>query len=177
MQFTAQQIAAVLGGTIYGNAEATVHDVAPIENATEGRLSFVCEEKYLPLLDTTGASIVLITSSLLTDAVATGSREGKATLIAVENARGAMAQLLKMVAEVMNPRKQGIEQPAFVSEGVEVPADAYIGAFAYIGKNVRFGQGVQIYPQTYIGDNVQIGDNTILYAGVKIYANCKVGND
>ena len=98
MQFTAQQIAAVLGGTIYGNAEATVHDVAPIENATEGRLSFVCEEKYLPHLDTTGASIVLITSSLLTDAVATGNRDGKATLIAVENARGAMAQLLKMVA-------------------------------------------------------------------------------
>ena len=177
MQFTAQQIAAVLGGTIYGNAEASVHDVAPIENATEGRLSFVCEEKYLSHLDTTGASIVLITSSLLTDSIAAGDREGKATLIAVENARGAMAQLLKMVAEVMNPRKQGIEQPAFVSEGVEVPEDAYIGAFAYIGKNARLGKGVQLYPQTYVGDNVQIGDNTILYAGVKIYANCKVGKD
>ena len=64
-----------------------------------------------------------------------------------------------------------------MSEGVKVPEDAYIGAFAYIGKNVRLGKGVQIYPQVYIGDNVTIGDNTILYAGVKVYYNCQIGAD
>jgi UDP-3-O-[3-hydroxymyristoyl] glucosamine N-acyltransferase len=86
-----------------------------------------------------------------------------------------MGQLLGLVSKAMNPPKQGIEQPCFIAEGVEVPQDAYVGAFAYIGKNVRLGAGVQIYSNVYLGDNVSIGDHTILYAGVKVYAHCKVG--
>lgn len=176
MEFNAQQIAAVLGGKIYGNANAAVSDVAPIESATEGKLSFLCEAKYLPYMDTSEASIVLVTNSLL-DGVSLEDRSGKATVIAVENARGAMAQLLQIVSKAMNPVRKGIEQPAYISESVEVPEDAYVGAFAYIGKNVHLGKGVQIYPQVYIGDNVRIGDNTVLYSGVKIYPHCTVGKD
>ena len=86
-----------------------------------------------------------------------------------------MGQLLQLVSKAMNPAKKGIEQPSFVGEGVDVPADAYVGAFAYVGKNVKLGKGVQIYPHVYIGDNVTIGDGTVLYDGVKIYAHCKVG--
>ena len=48
MQFSAQQIAALLGGALYGNANAQVSDVAPIEEAQAHHLSFVTEEKYLP---------------------------------------------------------------------------------------------------------------------------------
>jgi len=112
----------------------------------------------------------------MTDSI-TFEGETNATLIRVENARAAMGQLLALVAKAMNPAKQGIEKPSFVSEGVDVPKDAYIGAFAYIGKNVKLGKGVQIYPHTYIGDNVKIGDNTILYSGVKVYYNCVIGKN
>ena len=53
--------------------------------------------------------------------------------------------------------------------------DVYVGAFAYLGKNVRIGNHVKIYPQVYIGDNSIVGDDSILYAGVKIYEDCKIG--
>ena len=171
MEFSAQQIAMLLGGKIMGDANRKVSDVGPIESAHEGQLSFLCDAKYLPHLSQTGASVVLMTDSIVFEG------ETNATLIRVENARAAMGQLLALVAKAMNPAKQGIEQPCFVSEGVVVPEDAYIGAFAYIGKNVQLGKGVQIYPHTYIGDNVKIGDNTILYSGVKVYYNCVVGKD
>ena len=171
MEFSAQQIAMLLGGKVTGDANRKVSDVGPIESAHEGQLSFLCDAKYLPLLPQTGASVVLMTESIAFDG------ETNATLIRVENARAAMGQLLSLVAKAMNPAKQGIEQPSFVSEGVTIPEDAYIGAFAYIGKNVQLGKGVQIYPHTYIGDNVKIGDNTILYSGVKVYYNCVIGND
>lgn len=172
MQFTAEQIAAVVGGTIYGAKGRTVWDVAPVESAQEGQLTFITDDKNLPQLSQTQASIVLITSSLLK-----GDEQSAATIISVANARGAMGQLLQMVSEVLNPRKRGIEQPSFISEGVQVPESAYVGAMAYIGKNVKIGENVQIYPQVYIGDNVQIGDNTILYSGVKVYYNCVIGKD
>ena len=171
MEFSAQQIAALLGGKLYGNGNKTVSDVAPIEQATEGKLCFLCEEKYMQYLPDTQASVVLVTASLLNGQ----EPHSGAAVIAVENARSAMGQLLQLVAKAMNPPRKGVEQPCYISEGVEVPEDAYIGAFAYIGKNVRIGKGVQIYPNTYIGDNVRIGDGTILYAGVKVYYNCVVG--
>ena len=171
MEFSAQQIAMLLGGKIIGDGNRKVSDVGSIESAKEGQLTFLCDAKYLPYLSSTGASVVLMTDSIAFEG------ETKATLIRVENARVAMGQLLALVAKAMNPAKQGVEQPSYVSEGVAVPEDAYIGAFAYVGKNVQLGKGVQIYPHTYIGDNVRIGDNTILYSGVKIYYNCVVGND
>ena len=150
-------------------------DVAPIEQAQAHQLSFVTEEKYLPFIATSQAGVILVTQSLLNDSIIAAAQNAPTALIAVENARGAMAQLLQLVAKTINPTRQGIEQPSFISEGVSVPEDAYIGAFAYIGKNVRLGKGVQIYPQVYLGDNVVIGDNTILYAGSKVYYNCQVG--
>ena len=171
MEFSAQQIAMLLGGKVTGVANRKVSDVGPIESAHEGQLSFLCDAKYLPHLPQTGASVVLMTESIPFDG------ETNATLIRVENARAAMGQLLSLVAKAMNPAKKGVEQPSFVSEGVVIPDDAYIGAFAYVGKNVQLGKGVQIYPHTYIGDNVKIGDNTILYSGVKVYYNCVIGKD
>ena len=177
MEFSAQQIAALLGGALYGNANAKVSDVAPIEQAQTQHLAFITDEKYLPFLSTSKAGVILITRSLVEGKIAFPEGEGKAggAVILVENARGAMGQLLQVVSKAMNPPKKGIEQPCFISEGVAVPEDAYVGAMAYIGKNVHLGAGVQIYPQVYIGDNVTIGDGTILYAGVRIYAHCKVG--
>ena len=171
MEFSAQQIAALLGGKVMGDANRKVWDVGSIESAHEGQLSFLCDAKYLPHLSQTAASVVLMTDSIPFDGTT------NATIIRVENARAAMGQLLALVAKALNPAKQGIEQPSFIAEGVIVPEDAYVGAFAYIGKNVQLGKGVQIYPHTYVGDNVKIGDNTILYSGVKVYYNCVVGKD
>ena len=171
MEFSAQQIAALLGGKVTGDANRKVWDVGSIESAHEGQLSFLCDAKYLPYLSQTAASVVLMTDSIPFDGTT------NATIIRVENARAAMGQLLALVAKALNPAKQGIEQPSFIAEGVIVPEDAYVGAFAYIGKNVQLGKGVQIYPHTYVGDNVKIGDNTSLYSGVKVYYNCVVGKD
>lgn len=175
MEFSAGQIAALLGGKLIGNANAMVSDVAPIESAQSHHLAFITDEKYVHFLQTTQAGVVLVTKSLVSDPFSVN--RSPLTVILVDNARGAMGQLLQLVSKAMNPTKQGIEQPCFVSEGVHIPQDAYIGAFAYIGKNVRLGKGVQIYPNTYIGENVTIGDNTILYAGVKVYAHCQIGAD
>ena len=166
-----------MGGQLYGNANAMVSDVAPIESADAKHLTFITDEKYLPYLQNTKAGVLLITRSLVEGKIAFPEGEGKSggAVILVDNARGAMGQLLSMVSKAMFPAKKGIEQPSFISEGVVVPEDAYVGAFAYIGKNVRLGAGVQIYPNVYIGDNVVIGDGTILYAGVRVYANCQIG--
>ena len=176
MNFSAQQIAAFLGGQLIGNANALVSDVAPIESAQSHHLAFVTDAKYLPFLDTTQAGVVLMTKDLKDPKDLKVLKDSKdRAIILVENARGAMGQLLQLVSKAMNPAKVGIEQPSFISDGVSVPDDAYVGAFAYIGRNVHLGKGVQIYPHVFIGDNVTIGDFTVLFSGVKIYSHSQIG--
>ena len=173
MNFSAQQIAAFLGGQLIGNSNALVSDVAPIESAQSHHLAFITDAKYLPFLDTTQAGVVLMTKDLK-DPKALKDPKNRA-IILVENARGAMGQLLQLVSKAMNPAKVGMEQPSFISDGVSVPDDAYVGAFAYIGRNVHLGKGVQIYPHVFIGDNVTIGDFTVLFPGAKIYSHSQIG--
>ena len=171
LTFTAEQIARLVGGEIRGNAQVTVSDFAAIESAKEGTLCFLNDVKYIRYLPETKASVVLMSRSIAFEG------ETLATLILVDNARSAIATLMQMVSEAIHPRKKGIEQPCFIAEGVEIPEDAYVGAYAYIAPGARIGRGAQIYPQCYIGENVRIGDNCILYAGTKIYYNCIIGND
>lgn len=171
MQFSAEQIAGLLGGDIIGNPQAAVSDVSKIEEGRPGTLCFLGDEKFLKYLPETQATIVLMNRSLKFEG------ETAATLILVDNARGAVAMLMRMVQEVLQPRKKGVEQPCFIAEGVEIPEDAYVGAFSYIAKGAKIGKGAQIYPQCYIGENVKIGDNTLLYAGVKVYYNCVIGKN
>lgn len=178
MEFSASQIALLLGGKIIGDESRKVSDVAPIEQAAEGKLSFLCDEKFVGLLGQVKDGVVLVSKPLLTSPQGEEMvPETGATLILVDNARGAMAELLKIVAKAMNPAKKGIEQPSYINEGVTIPEDAYVGAFAYIGKNVKIGKGAQIYPHAYVGDNCVVGENTILYSGVKVYYNCVIGKD
>lgn len=173
MEFTAQQIAAFLHGEVKGNAQVKVSDLAKIEEGREGCLSFLANPKYVDYLYTTGSSIVLIDKSIEIDE----TKPVAATMVVVENARGAMGMLLNMVQAALNPKKQGIEQPAFIAEGVSVPEDAYVGAFAYLAKGVTIGEGSQIYPQVYLGENVKVGKNCIIYAGVKVYHDCVIGDN
>ena len=170
MEFKAEQIAQLVGGTVEGNPEAAVHTFSKIEEAAEGSITFLANPKYAHYIYTTGASIVLVSNTFEATA------QIKATLIRVADPYATLSVLLEYAAKAMTPQLTGIEQPCHIAEGVNVPDDCYIGAFAYIGKGVKLGKGVKIYPQAYIGDGVVIGDNTTIYAGVKIYHNCHVGN-
>ena len=52
----------------------------------------------------------------------------------------------------------------------------YVGAFSYLGENVKVGTGTKIFPGCFLGDNVTVGDNCILHPGVRIYHDCQLRN-
>ncbi|MDR0832836.1 MAG: UDP-3-O-(3-hydroxymyristoyl)glucosamine N-acyltransferase [Candidatus Symbiothrix sp.] len=173
MEFSAQQIAHILDGKIEGNAEAIVNNFSKIEEGKPGTITFLANPKYASYLYDTQASIALINSDFVLEKAVSPSL----TLIRVPNAYFALAQLLELVNQ-SKPQKRGIEQPSFIHPSAKIGKDdVYIGAFAYIGENVKLGKNVAIYPNSYIGDNVTIGSNTTIYAGVKIYEECVVGSD
>lgn len=170
MQFTASQIAALTGGTIEGDANAVVDTFAKIEEGHAGAISFLANPKYTHYIYTTGSSVVLVGRDFVPE------QPLDCTLIRVDDPYATVAALLDMVSKMMQPEFTGIEQPSFIGEGVEIPEDAYVGAFAYIGKGAKIGRGAKIYPQAYVGPNAVIGDNAIIYPNATVYHNCKVGN-
>lgn len=168
MEFKAQSIADFLGGTVEGDSNSVVSDVAKIEEGRPGTLAFLSNPKYNKYLYETEASIVIINENYELESPV------KATLIRVPDAYKAFASLLELYQQAKG-NKTGIENPSFIDPSAKIGNDIYVGAFAYIGKNVKIGKHVKIYPQVYIGDNTSIGDDSILYAGVKIYEDCKIG--
>lgn len=168
MEFTAEDIAEFLSGEVDGNAKVKVTNVSRIEEGKPGTLSFLANAKYEHYIYSTQSSVVLVNKTFKAE------KEIETTLIRVEDAYQALAQLLEMY-EQSKPQKTGIEEPSFVSKSSKLGEKIYIGAFAYIGSNVQIGNNVKIYPHSYVGDNVVIGDNTVLNSGVKIYEGCKIG--
>jgi UDP-3-O-[3-hydroxymyristoyl] glucosamine N-acyltransferase len=170
MNFTAQTIAQFLKGTVDGDPESSVNDVAKIEEGRSGALSFLANPKYEKYIYETKASIVIVNKDFKPE------KPVNSTLIRVENAYESFAELLKLY-EQSKPRKTGIDKLVSISESASIGKNPYIGDFAVISDNASIGNDVQIFPQVYIGDGVTIGDNTILYAGVKVYAGCTIGGD
>lgn len=168
MEFTAQQIAAFLRGTVEGDPEVKVSNFSKIEEGKPGTLTFLANPKYEHHIYHTEASIVLVNQDFIpTEPIHT-------TLIRVENAYTALAQLLNMVEQAKS-KKSGVDSTAFIAPTASVGEDCYIGNMAYIGERVKLGNNCQVYPFAYIGDNVEIGDNTILYPHVTVYHDCRIG--
>ncbi|MCH5221777.1 MAG: UDP-3-O-(3-hydroxymyristoyl)glucosamine N-acyltransferase [Muribaculaceae bacterium] len=169
MQLTAKIIAQYIGGTVEGDADVSVNNFAKIEEATPGTLTFLANPKYTPHIYTTGASIVLVANDFVAE------HPVAATLIRVADPYSALSALMALAAQVLQPSPTGVESACHIADGVEIPDDCYVGAFAYISPGVKLGRNVKIYPQVYVGDGVVIGDDTVLYPGVKVYYGCKIG--
>ncbi len=158
MEFSAAQIANLLGGTVEGNDNTAVSNLSKIEDGKPGTLSFLANPKYTNYIYETDASIVIVNNSLILDKPVKTS----CTLIRVEDSYASFAKLLEMYNQVKG-EKTGIEQPSFISTSATIGENAYVGAFAYVGNNVKIGNNVKLYPHVYIGDGCTIGDNTTLF--------------
>jgi UDP-3-O-[3-hydroxymyristoyl] glucosamine N-acyltransferase len=169
MQFSAAQIAALINGKLDGDPEVLVDNFGKIEEAQTGQLSFLANPKYEEYLYSTRASIIIINESQVL------KEKVSATLILVPDAYLAFASLLSKYQEMMNQQLTGIQEPVYISKTATFSENVFIGAFAFIGNNVKLGKNVKIYPQTYIGDDVSIGDFSVIYPGVKIYHRCVIG--
>lgn len=168
--FSAQQIAAVVNGTVEGNPSVEVSNFSKIEEGKPGTLAFLANPKYTHHIYTTQASIILVNSDFIAE------KPISSTLIRVPNAYAALAILLDLV-EKSKPKKTGIEAMSHIATSAKVGENIYVGAFAYIADRVTIGNNTQVYPQVYIGEGCTIGDNVILYPGVKIYSGCIIGNN
>jgi UDP-3-O-[3-hydroxymyristoyl] glucosamine N-acyltransferase len=166
--YSLREIAAQLGGEVLGDGDVAVSRMASLANAGPGDLSFLSDSKYRSLLETTGASAVVV-----------GMDAGDAThlpRIITDNPYAYFARVSALLNPVAEP-VPGFHPSAVVDATANVPATASVGAHAVIGREARIGEFAVIGAGTVIGDHVTIGNHTTLHANVTIYYGCELGSN
>jgi UDP-3-O-[3-hydroxymyristoyl] glucosamine N-acyltransferase len=175
----AKRVGAELGGAAQG--ERMLHDVAPLESATERDLSFFDNRRYLEHFRETRAGGVIVNAKLATEAP-----RGTTLLITPQPYRA-----YAMAAQAFYPEpppKPGIaptasiDPSAMLGEGCAVEHNAVIGPGATIGKQCTIGANTVIGASVVLGDNVRIGANAtlthcIVGSRVRIYTGVRIGQD
>ncbi len=168
MKFTAAQIAMLINGKVEGNPSVIVDSFGKIEEAKSNQLAFLANPKYEEFLYTTDASVIIVNETQELKQPLT------ATLIRVQNAYSAFANLLHKYQEIATQQLNGIQQPSYINTTATIGQNVFIGAFTYVSEGVQIGNNVKLFPMVFLGNNVKVGDNTILHPGVKIYHDCVV---
>ena len=91
MEFKAKEIAEILNGTVEGNPEVKISSFARIENGRPGSICFFANPKYEHYVYECKADIIIVNKSF------EPQKPVPATMVRVENAYAAIAQLLDYV--------------------------------------------------------------------------------
>ncbi|HRT26899.1 MAG TPA: LpxD N-terminal domain-containing protein, partial [Syntrophales bacterium] len=114
MEKSVSEIAEILNGTVIGDGRLTIRDVKGIDEAGEGDLTFIANQKYRKHLEDTGASAVLVSPDV---------KQSKKTLIVVRDPYASMARVLS-VFYPPDREVAGISPLAFVAKDAFVSEDA-----------------------------------------------------
>ena len=172
-----------VGGIVTGDGSILIQRIANLENAGEGAISYVDNEKHFDTAAASNAACLIVPKS-------TNNRPQfkSDALIEVANPKLAFSQ----IAAILHPplrREPAIDPSAVVAETADVALTSYIGpnvcvgeyarigantrleAGAVIGANVTIGRECVIHPNVVLYDGVALGDRVILHAGVCIGAD------
>jgi UDP-3-O-[3-hydroxymyristoyl] glucosamine N-acyltransferase len=170
MEFTARQVAEMLGGNLEGDPEVRVNKLAKIEEGEPASITFLSNKAYHDFLYTTRASVAIVAG----DFEPVQTLPPTLTLIRVVDPRVSFGKLLEAYQQIRFNRS-GIETPNTIHPTAKIDDHTYVGAHVYIGADARIGKHVRIFPNCYIGENVHLGDHTTLMPGAVVHHDCEIG--
>jgi UDP-3-O-[3-hydroxymyristoyl] glucosamine N-acyltransferase len=166
-----KELAELTGGRLSGDKTVAITNIAPVQEAGPGDITFVSEARYLKLLKTTRASAVIIKDG--TDL--TGSGLAGVNALLVKNPLLAAATLLKLFRPRPAP-PVGVHPSAMVHDGAAIGAGVSVGPCAVIEDGAEVGDGTTIYAHVYIGIGAKTGKGCIIYPGVKVMDGSLLGD-
>ena len=161
------ELANIIGAELQGDDRLKIRNVASLETAKEGDISFAIGRKYLAQLLQCKASAVILTPELAS------FYDGN--VLISQSPYLAYAQVVAVLYPEQTPIAK-IHPSSIIDDSAEIAETVSIAANVVIGKNVKIAKGSVIAAGCVIGDNSSIGENTYFYANVTLYANTQIGN-
>ena len=167
MNTTVRQLAALVQGTVVGDADLTVRAARPLGEAQAGDITFIEDDKHAPLLHNCRASAAVVPSSLPPNGMA---------LIQVPDPLSAFATIVRHLHGRPEPRPHGVDPLASVHPTATVGTDASIFPFAVVGEGTVIGARCRLHSGAMIGSHCRLGDDATIHAGAVLYDGTVVGN-
>ena len=165
--YALEDLARLVGGEIIGGRDIEITGVAGIKEAREGEITFLANPKYESYLATTRASAVI------------ADRESgfPKPIVKVSNPYLAFLKVMSLFSgDSPEQGQKGIHPTAIIAGSAKLGKNISIGAYCFIGENVKLGAGTTILPLACICDNVTIGDDCFIYPHVTVRERCEIGN-
>ena len=166
MDMSLGEIARLVGGVVKGDEGVRITGANGIPEAQPGDLTFIRSPRYLPYLESTKASAVVIAEE---------PEQCDIPLILVPYPDVAFAQILQLCEKEQRRPPQGVHEKAVIGENVTLGQGAGVDAFVCIADNCIIGDRVVLYAGVYIGHGSIIGDDTVIYPNVTIREKTEVG--
>lgn len=168
MEFTLSSLAELTQTEPKGDKQTMLTNVATLQDAKSGDISFVSNPKYKRQLETTKASVVILSAQLAEN------YDGNALI-----AEDPYLTFAKVVRLFNPPKKQvaSIHPTAVIDETATIGKQVNIAANVVIESDVNIHDGVQIGAGSFIGENSSIDQNTLLYANVTLYSDSHIGKN
>ena len=162
-KYTIKFISEYIDASIVGDADLQIDNIASLDNAAEGCITFLANPKYNKLLDTTRASAVIVKEGIKTN--------NETTLLVCSDPYLAFAKLTKLFSNEIDFLNGSFQNSVFIHDSVNLGKDVKVGPNVYIGENCNIGDKTVIYPNTTILKDVSIGQDCV------IHPNSVLGSD
>ncbi len=160
-------LARALGCELRGDGDVDVTDVAPIEEAGPGTLTFLADRRLAHAVATTrAAAIVLPPDAPAVTLPSLRAREPYVAFIgAVERLRAPAAR-----------PPAGVHPSAVIAASATIGPGAAIGPHVVVGERVRIGQDAVVHARVVLYDDVVIGDGFVAHAGAVVREGVRIGD-
>ncbi len=165
-QYTLTELTRGLEVTIRGDANCVISNVATIQHAQAGHVSFLTNALYRKYLAETKASAVILTEADAADY--TGNA------IITRNPYYIYAKIAEFF-DISHEAPSGIHPTAVIGKECQIDLTASIGPHCVLGNYVTIGANTVIGAGTTIGDHTEIGEKTTIDTRVTIYHHIKIG--
>ncbi len=166
MKMTVQELASVVSGRVIGDGETQIERIADLDQAREGEIAYVENEKLFAAAAESKASCLI---------VKTAEKFPDRTLIEVKNPKLAFS----LIGAALHPpvrREPTIHPTAVVAENADIALTAYVGPNVCVGEYARVGAYTRLEAGVVLGANVTIGDDCVLHPNVVLYDGVSIGN-
>jgi len=162
------KLAKALQATIdNGSPEIEITGVAGIEEAVAGHVTFVSNPKYAAAARSTRASAVIVSENF--PAISTAMLRSK-------NPYFAFARAVELFYQPP-AYAPGIHKTAVVHPTAKIGANAHIGPYAVVERDVTIGANATVLAHVVIYPSARIGDNFFAHAHSVVREHCRLGNN
>ena len=161
-----RELADRLGCRLEGDGDIEIAQVAGIQHAQSGDLTFLANPKYESALTRTRASAVLLRD----DAPA-----APCAMLRTADPYLAFARAVGLFAPPWRP-PAGIHPLAAIAAEAQLGHNVSIGAFVSVAEGAHVGNNTVIFPNVTIGPGARVGDDCVIHSNVAIRERVTIGN-